>query len=184
MIHHPEPLPKISAADALQLLQHGQAVRGYHIVGNLLLWGDIFFNFPVEIHDCWVEELSSFMVQYRHPVRLLNSHFVRCGFREGYFLQGLAITGCTFDGYLDFQSGGHNQPGFKILLAHNVFHGFVNFMDCWYRADVQIEHNAFHGETNLLNFATNYTTFDVAPLIQQNTGNLYRADEGEEPAES
>ena len=87
-----------------------------------------------------------------------------------------------FDNYLDFQTGGHNKPGFSVSLLRNTFKEFVNFFDCWYEAEVRIESNDFQGETNLLGTPHNIpVTFNVPPLIQHNIGNLYRSDEAERP---
>jgi hypothetical protein len=173
----PAALPEISGTEALRLLQAGKAVRGYRVVG-LLNFPEDDFACPVLLEQCWVENLKAVHTSFESPVRLADCHFVRCDFSFAYFLQGLTIENCAFEHYLDFQSGGHNQPGFLFHLLRNTFQGFVNFFDCWYRAAVRIEHNDFLGQTNLLSFSANYTTFDVAPLIQHNIGNLYRTDEG------
>lgn len=177
----PDLLPKLPAAAALEWLQAGRPVRGYHIVGKLEFYSDIYIDHPVEIDNCWVEELTGTMMQYRQPVRLLNSRFVRCEFLFAYFLQGLTVAGCTFDYYLDFQAGGHNKPGFPVLLQRNVFHGFVNFFDCWYEAEVQVEGNDFRQGSNLLGAPQGYSAeFDVFPIIRNNTGDLTRNDEGDD----
>ncbi|NVO83815.1 hypothetical protein [Hymenobacter terrestris] len=176
-------LPKLSGREALSLLQTGKPVCGHHIVGRLLLPVYDTCAWPVTIENCWLDEVEASGVSFKAPVHLLNSHINKCAFTQAHFLQGLQIENCVFDDYLDFSSGGHNQPGFLVCLQRNVFHRFVNFFDCWYRAEVRIEHNDFRGETNLLSSADNYTTFDVEPLIQDNTGNLHRVDEGELPTE-
>ncbi|AHJ99239.1 hypothetical protein Hsw_3644 [Hymenobacter swuensis DY53] len=159
------------------LLQAGKAVRGYRVVGSLNFHEDDPAH-PVLLEQCWDENLKAVHLSFKSPVRLANCHFVRRDFSFAYFLQGLTIENCAFENYLNFQSGGHNQPGFLLHLLRNTFHGFVNFFDCWYRAAVQIEHNDFLGQTNLLSFSANYMAFDVVPHIQHNTGELHRTDEG------
>lgn len=177
----PELLPKLAAAAALEWLRAGRPVCGYHIVGKLEVYNYIHIDYPVEIENCWVEELAGPAMSYRQPVQLLNSHFVRCEFVFAYFLHGLTIEGCTFESYLDFQAGGHNKPGYSIQLLNNTFHGFVNFFDCWYEANVQVEGNDFCQGTNLLGAPQGYPVeFDVPPIILNNTGALARHDEGED----
>ncbi|WP_156109238.1 hypothetical protein [Hymenobacter sp. APR13] len=179
-ISSPDLLPKLPAAAALEWLQAGRPVRGYHIVGTLALCEYQYIDYPVEIANCWVDELSGPAMSYRQPVRLLNSRFGRCEFLFAYFLQGLTMADCTFDHYLDFHAGGHNKPGFQVLLQNNIFNGFVNFFDCWYEAEVQVEGNDFRQGSNLLGSPQGYPVeFDVSPIIQNNTGDLTRNDEGE-----
>ncbi|TGD81414.1 hypothetical protein [Hymenobacter wooponensis] len=183
MLTSPQQLPKIPAAVALQWIQAKHPVQGYHIVGQLSLLGYLYFDYPVEIENCWVDELVGSTMHYTHAVRLVNSHFTRCEFEFAYFTHGLSIEGCTFDSYLDFQAGGHNQPGCLVQLTDNIFKSFVNFFDCWYRSTVQIERNDFQKGTNLLGAPQGYLVqFDVPPLIQNNTGDLNRNDEGDIPS--
>ncbi|TGE21868.1 hypothetical protein E5K00_16525 [Hymenobacter aquaticus] len=176
----PDMLPKISGYEARELLRVGKPLHGYYIVGLLLL-EENDTGYPVTIDHCWIDELTAISISFECPVRLLNSHFVRCQFTFVYFLQGLVIESCLFEQSLDFQAGGHNKPGFPVRLLGNTFNGFVNFFDCWYEADVQVEANTFQAGTNLLGApATIPVTIDGIVLIQHNTGDLARNDEGSE----
>jgi hypothetical protein len=183
MITLPERLPLLLANTALSMLSNGQEIENFHIVGKLdlreLLSDETSCPYPIVLKHCRLDQLTSVLVHYERPVVLWQCHFLSADFTYTYFLQGLRLEECVFEKYLDFQAGGHNQPGFSVLLARNVFRGFVNFFDCWYQAEVQIVFNEFRGETNLLNYAKNYTTFEVPPIIQSNTGNQYRSDESE-----
>ncbi|WP_400193434.1 hypothetical protein [Hymenobacter sp. B81] len=103
-------------------------------------------------------------------------------FSFAYFLQGLQLTYRVFESQLDFDCGGHGQPGFPVQLRRNVFHGFVNFFDCWFESAVQVEGNDFRQGTNLLGTIDPPACgvrFDVAPVVLDNKGNLHRTDEGE-----
>ncbi|RYU84421.1 hypothetical protein [Hymenobacter persicinus] len=89
------------------------------------------------------------------------------------------------ESYLDFQAGGHNQPGCPVWLRGNVFQGFVNFFDCWYQAEVTIEDNAFCRDTNLLGAPMDIpVTFECSPLIRNNSGVLDRNTEDPPAANS
>ncbi|RSK46093.1 hypothetical protein [Hymenobacter perfusus] len=172
-------LPAISGDDAIRLLQAGKPVQGYRIVGVLASYTNGHLDYAVRIENCWVEELRGAAEEYQRPVQLINSHFVQCDFAFAHFPQGLTIVGCTFENYLEFQAGGHNQPGFPVQLQNNIFKGFVNFFDCWYKAEVLVEGNIFHQGTNLLGAPQGYSVqFDAPSTIQHNVGNLERNDEG------
>ncbi|RAK66722.1 hypothetical protein [Hymenobacter edaphi] len=166
-------LLSITAEAALQKLRAGEALRGYRIAGPLDLAA-------LTMEHCWVEDMrGSGGYSFQQPVVLRQTHFARAAFVFAYFLQGLTMQGCTFDGYLDFQAGGHNKPGYPVRLLGNTFHGFVNFFDCWYEADVQLEGNNFRQGTNLLGAPHGIpVTFDVPPQISGNLGRLDHDDEG------
>jgi len=163
----PELLAELPAATALQMLRAGESLRNYHIVGRLelqkLATDDVYCPCPITLEHCQLNYMQGVMLQYQGPVILRHCHFNRADFAFAYFLQGLLIEDCVFEGYLDFQAGGHNKSGFPVRLLRNTFQGFVNFFDCWYEAEVQIEHNDFQGETNLLSFSVNYMEFNVPP---------------------
>ncbi len=88
----------------------------------------------------------------------------------------MLIRNCTFDTYLDLQSGGHNKDGAENRIEHNRFKSFV---DDWFEGPVIIQHNTFEQDTNVL--AKNLMIrFDVAPIISDNTGRLDIEDEKEQ----
>jgi hypothetical protein len=175
-------LPIVPGA-ALHKLRAGETLHGYHIRGTIDLQelADEAMHFPVPLtlQHCRLDHLDAVMVQFRRPVVLRHVRIGRADFSFAYFLQGLLLEDCIVDSYLDFQAGGHNQPGFPLQLRRNSFHGFVNFFDCWYRGPVQVEDNRFAQGTNLLGQPENYpVTFDVPLLIAGNVGRLDHDDEG------
>lgn len=185
MLSSPNQLTKLPAAAALQKLLSGEALRHYHIVGKLDLMAasDDEFLQPITIENCWLDELKGSMLRYERPVSLHASHFVEAVFFAAYFRQGLTIADCVFEGSVDFQAGGHNQPGYSVCLLRNTFQGFVNFFDCWYEAEVQVKGNVFRAGTNLLGTPMGIpVSFEVPPRIAANTGSLHcNNEEGTEP---
>lgn len=175
-------LPAITAEAALQKLRAGEALRGVQVPGTVdlreLLADDTSVVVPLRLEHCRLDHLSAVLLQFQRPVVLRHLHIGRLDFTFSYFLQGLTVENCTIDGYLDFQAGGHNQPGFPVQLLDNTFHGFVNFFDCWYRGPVQVAGNDFRQGANLLGAPFNIpVTFDVPPQL---TGNLGRLDHHDE----
>ena len=130
--------------------------------------------------NCVIEYFTAIITYFEEPVRFSNCHFRKCQFTFSYFLGGLTIDNCTFDKYLDFQAGGHNKPGYPVIITNNIFKDFVNFFDCWYEGEVTITNNAFQKGTNLLGRPNNIpVTFDVKPVIKDNVGQLDSDNEGE-----
>ena len=79
--------------------------------------------------------------------------FENCEFREfvaigTFFSGGAKFEKCKFYSYVDFESGGQNEKPF--ILKNNIFYGFVNFFDCWFKDDVVVINNTFKKGTNLL----------------------------------
>ena len=183
MISFPEQLTLLPATDALQKILAGEVIRNCHITGKLdLLAGsddNTYFVLPIQLENCWVEELYGPVLSYKRPLKLLNSYVQKCDFAFAYFLEGLVVEDCVFADYLDFQAGGHNKTGYPVQLLRNTFEGFVNFFDCWYEDFVHVEGNKFTMGTNLLGALKHgQVKFDVSSLIQNNIGDLYRNDEG------
>lgn len=135
----------------------------------------------VVFENCVIEYFSGSVTPFEKPVRLINCHFKKCQFVFAYFLGGLTIDNCVFDDYLDFQAGGHNKVGKLVIITNNQFSGFVNFFDCWYESEVIVRDNNFLSGTNLLGRPFNIpVTFDVAPVIENNQGQLDLDTEGKE----
>jgi hypothetical protein len=127
----------------------------------------------IVIENCIVECLQISAIAFAKPMKFINCHFNECHFIFTCFLGGLFIDHCTFDHYVDFQSGGHNKDGNPVTITNNEFKGFVNFFDCWYESEVTISNNLFHKGTNLLGKLHDIgVTFDIAPTIKDNTGQL------------
>jgi hypothetical protein len=134
----------------------------------------------IVFENCIVEYFSASVTHFDKPVRLINCHFKNCQFVSTYFLGGLTIDNCTFDNYLDFQTGGHNKTGNPVIITNNDFKDFVNFFDCWYENEVIICNNKFHKGTNLFGKPFNIpVTFDKEPIIKDNYGQLDLDNEGE-----
>lgn len=175
----PSPSHRISAEDALAQLRSGQPLRGYSISGNLELPPSETWPQEICLENCLVENLACLSVDFSKLVKLLNCRFANCQFTFSYFLGGLTIDSCYFDDYLDFQAGGHNQGGEPVRIVNSRFAAFVNFFDCQYESAVIITDNHFSGGTNLLGKPHNIpVTFEVAPLLARNSGQLAADNEG------
>ncbi|QOW09897.1 hypothetical protein Q73A0000_05740 [Kaistella flava (ex Peng et al. 2021)] len=150
------------------------------IEGELKIESTEKWNKQLVMENCLIEYFSGSVTQFEKQVQFINCNFKNCQFVFTYFLGGLTIENCTFDNYLDFQAGGHNQKGNSIIIANNDFKGFVNFFDCIYEDDVIIENNKFQKGTNLLGKPFNIpVTFSIKPFIDKNVGQLDANDEGE-----
>lgn len=176
-------LPLITAEAALHKLRSGEMLRGYHIPGTIqlreLAAGETYVAVPVCIEECRLDHLDAMLLQLEGPVVLRRVHIGRADFYAAYFLQGLLLEECEVEGYLDFQAGGHNKPGFAVRLLGNTFHGFVNFFDCWYEAEMEVTGNDFRQGSNLLGRPHGIpVTFDVPPMLLDNLGRLDHPDEG------
>lgn len=74
--------------------------------------------------------------------------------------------------YVHYEMGGHNKK--SIIIAGNIFHGFVNFLDCHFENQLLIEKNIFLLGSNLLGnknegFAN---LFQSEIIIKENIGSL------------
>jgi hypothetical protein len=175
-------LAVVSASQALETLKNGLPLKDVHIKEKLEVYGRTApydWNSEIVIENCVLEQFYFPCLQSTKPVSFLNSHFKNVTSYAPYFLAGLLIRNCTFDTYLDLQSGGHNKDGTEIRIEHNRFKSFVNFFDDWFEGPVIIQHNIFEQDTNVL--AKNLMIrFDVAPIISDNTGKLDIEDEKEQ----
>lgn len=164
---------------ATNLLKDGQPLIDVYIDGKLTIETTENWNKEVVFENCIVDYFSGSVTHFEKPVKLINCHFKKCQFISTYFLGGLLIDHCTFDDYLDFQTGGHNKTGSSIIMTNNDFKGFVNFFDCWYENEVIIRNNTFHQGTNLIGKPHNIpVTFDKEPIIKDNFGQLNLDNEG------
>ncbi|WP_156027038.1 hypothetical protein [Sporocytophaga myxococcoides] len=167
------PKHNISIERAIDLINDGKPLKDFYVDGELKIHTFETWDKEVVLENCIIDSFSGSMIQFDKPVRLMNCHFKNCQFISSYFLRGLTIENCTFDGYLDFQAGGHNKPRNVVIITNNEFNDFVNFFDCWYESDVTILDNKFHKGTNLLGKPFNIpVTFDVVPIIKNNIGKL------------
>lgn len=176
-----QPRHNISSDRVTDLLRDEQPLINHYIEGEVKIETNETWDREVVFENCWVEYFSGSVTQFEKPVRFINCHFKACQFVFTYFPGGLTIENCIFDDYLDFQAGGHNKTGNPVIIANNQFAGFVNFFDCWYESEVVIKDNNFQKGTNLLGRPFNIpVTFDVAPIIEDNQGQLDFNTEGKE----
>lgn len=174
------PKYNISTEKAADLLKDGQPLIDFYVEGELKIETNETWDKEVIFENCIVEYFSGSVTQFNKSVRLTNCYFKRCQFIFTYFLGGLTIDHCNFDKYLDFQAGGHNKLGNSVIITNNNFKGFVNFCDCWYENKVIIHNNKFHKGTNLLGKPHNIlVTFDIEPIIKDNSGQLDLDIEGQ-----
>lgn len=175
----PTPPYSLTAEKAVALLRDGQRLSECYIRGDLALPPGEDWSQKVVFEHCVVENFSCLSISFGKAVELRNCHFHKCQFTFSYFLGGLAIEACYFDSYLNFQASGHNQLGEPVRITDSQFAGFVNFFDCQYESAVLITGNEFMGGTNLLGKPRNIpVTFDVAPQLARNSGQLDATDEG------
>jgi hypothetical protein len=175
-----QPKHNISIERATDTINEGLPLVDLYIDGAIELATASKWGQEVVIENCIVENLVAVGTEFTKPVRLVNSYFKNCNFYGAYFTKGLIIDNCTFDSYLDFQSGGHNKPGNPVIITNNNFKAFVNFFDCWYEGEVTISKNKFHKGTNVLGKPNNISvTFDVEPTITENSGQINFDHEGE-----
>lgn len=174
------PKHNITSTYALDLIMSGQSLKDYYVTGKVELTGLDDFDMPVEADNCIFEHFEAISSLFLKKVKLTNSDFKDCSFMFSYFPGGLEIDNCSFDSYLDFQSGGHNKEGKPVFICNSTFKNFVNFFDCWYESEVVIKNNDFQQGTNLLGKPFNIpVTFDVKPIIENNKGQLAFDNEGD-----
>ena len=169
----------MTAQEAVQILTDGKPLTASHVQGKLSLSVGESWEKELLIDNCIIEDFDGSITQFGQAVKLTNCHFKNCSFTFAYFLQGLVIECCTFDQYLDFQAGGHNQLGYRVLINQNIFCGFVNYFDCWYKGEVGVCDNDFRQGTNIAS-QHQLITFEVPPVLANNKGPL--AIEGESMA--
>jgi len=172
----------ISSEDAIELILQGQEIANYHIIGKTELYKIASkLNRELVIQDCFIEDLVSPSAEFIHGLRIVRSHLAKCSFNYAYFIGGLFISDCTFDSYLDFEAGGHNQNDRGFQIKNSSFHGFVNFFDCWFQSAVEVVGNEFKKGTNLLGNKDKpfSVQFDSPPLIENNRGQIDLEGEGD-----
>ena len=161
------------------MINDGLSLIDYYIDGQIDAFYNNEWNNELKIENCIVKSFNGPGSQFKKLVKFVNCHFDECNFIGTFFLGGLLIENCTFSSYLDFQSGGHNKPLSSIIIKDNTFNDFVNFFDCWYESDVIVQNNCFNKGTNLLGKPNGISvSFDVVPLIENNTGKLDYDNEG------
>ncbi|TWR27751.1 hypothetical protein FPZ42_00625 [Mucilaginibacter achroorhodeus] len=165
-----QPTHNISALRAIDLINEGIPIVDTYVQGNI----DISFVNSVKelsFFNCIVESFLAEGVEFAAPMKLINTHFKSCQFRYAYFLNGLTIENCVFDQNLSFESGGHNQPNYPVIIKGNVFNDRVDFFDCWFRSSVIVTENNFLKGTNIQS-KNQMITFDIEPTITNNIGDL------------
>jgi hypothetical protein len=164
-----QPIHNISAERTVDILNSGQQLQDAYISGEVKIVGESAWNNEIIISDCIIEYFEGSVTSFIKPVKFINTHFKDCRFTFSFFLKGLLIDTCTFEGNLDFQSGGHSEKGYPIIIKNNRFSGFVNFFDCWYKSEVFITNNNFLKGTNIQS-TNQLLTFDIQPVMSDNVG--------------
>ena len=96
-----------------------------------------------------------------------NFFILSCWFKKGLIFRGNNVLN-----YIDYQMGGQNE--FPIIITENIFNNFVNFFDCHFENDLEVQNNIFLKGTNLfgnLN-AGSKNTFNGSVKSDFNIGNL------------
>lgn len=167
----PNPGINISPYKAKAFLDNGSPLNNFSISGVLEVDAGSEFKNEVCIEDCIIDNLKCLMIYFQKKVTIKNSYLRDASFNFSYFLGGLTIENCTFDNYLNFESGGHNDLGF-IVIKNNQFKGFVNFFDCWFTGEVYIEGNVFDKGTNICS-NDQLIASDIPMQLALNTGDLF-----------
>ncbi|RYU84422.1 hypothetical protein [Hymenobacter persicinus] len=94
----PRQLPSLPAAAALAMLQNGETLRGYHVVGRLdftaLAIEATYVRLSIRIQHCRLDELQGSMLTFEQPVELHDTHLTQAEFVAAYFLRGLVLDNC------------------------------------------------------------------------------------------
>jgi hypothetical protein len=170
----------INAHQAIGILNSNLPIEDSIIIEKLDLTN---LSYKIEknivIKNSIIREIHSSSIKFSENVILDSSQIGKCSFSYAYFIKGLSINNCVFDGYLDFEAGGHNKK--LVSITNSKFNSFVDFFDTWFQGEVIIRDNHFMGGSNLLgNVGKPYETqFDVPPIIENNFGKMDFDGDGE-----
>jgi hypothetical protein len=165
------PKYKISSEEAVDLFIYNQIVKDSFISGTIEIQRDSFTH-RIRIENCIIQHFKSEFVGYQKPIKFVDCEFKNCEFPFCRFIGGLDIINCTFNNYLDFQSGGHNQNNYPINIENSTFKNFVNFFDCDYEGPVIIKNNNFQKGTNIFGNKNKpfEARFKFEPIVESNKG--------------
>jgi hypothetical protein len=176
-----EKLRNISSEEAIDWIFYNQILKNSLVSGKMEMEVEIF-NHDIIIDNCVINYFKGTNVQYQKPVKFKDSKFKNCDFSFSFFVGGLEVINCSFEGYLDFQCGGHNKNNNSINLENSTFKDFVNFYDCSFEGPVILKGNDFQKGTNIFgNKGMPYETgLKTAPIIENNKGQMNIDGEGKE----
>ena len=138
---------KIKALKLISNLENIEVIKNSHIEGKLKLNEEKHFK-KISFINCKIDFLQMVCIEFKGKIELINCEIKDCNLSYSYFKEGLVIKNCTFDSYLDFQAGGHNNK--PIHIIGNTFKEFVSFFDCWFFDEVVLQNNTFIKGTNIL----------------------------------
>jgi len=166
-----------SANSALEDIQNGIPLIDIKVDERISLNYQLEYA-PIKLLNCEIKELDFAGIEFKEFVELRSCQIHDFNLSFSSFKKGLVIENCTFNGFIDFQSGGHNEE--KITINSNQFLGFISFFDRWFKSDLVVQYNHFHKGTNLLgNCGEPYEVqFEVTPVINDNNGDLDVDGEG------
>lgn len=162
----------MKASEAAALLRDNRKLRHARVTKPIKFIDEV----EHEIHctDCHFEMFDAGFARFKGHVRFKRCTFQNCSFYSAYFSKGLHVSACEFDTGVQFASGGHNAKDCNFEIRDSVFHGFVDFEDCWFNGPVIIDSVDFRDGTNLLGNVNTHlqVTFDFAPIIENTQGQL------------
>lgn len=161
----------ITPQHAKSILDTGSRLTDFTVNGCIEIDAGSDWEKEIFMENCVIEDFKCLMVYFKKNVTIKDCRFKNASFNFSYFHGGLAIENCTFDEYLDFEAGGHNDLGNSVTIRKNNFKEFVNFFDCWYTGEVIVEENIFNKGTNISS-KEQLVSFDIPPRILNNTGDL------------
>ncbi|MET4084232.1 hypothetical protein ABIB40_004206 [Pedobacter sp. UYP30] len=165
----PNPHKTIRFDKAFRLLKKGKPLKDCSVKGILNLYSDGLWEEEVMIQNCFIEDFNTMTVRFNKQITIKDCHIKSASFNWAHFVGGLTIQNCLFDNYLDFEGGGHNNPGNLYLIEKNEFKDFVNFNDCWFTGDVAILNNNFNKGTNISS-DEQWITMDGKLTVEDNVG--------------
>ena len=162
---------KIDHQQAKNILETGSPLRDFTVNGTIYIDAGSEWKKEVLIDHCVIENFKCLMVYFKKNVIIKNSHFKDAAFNFSYFQGGLTIENCTFEKYLDFEAGGHNDLNNLVTIRKNHFISFVNFFDCWYNGEIIVEDNIFEKGTNISS-KDQLISFDIPAKVMNNIGDV------------
>jgi hypothetical protein len=166
-----KPVNMLSSIEAKAILENGTPLENSTIIGVLNLDFGNDWNKKIVFENCTIENLSCIMIQFKKRITFRHCLLKKASFNFCYFLGGLTIENCSFQSYLDFEAGGHNDLEENILIKDNYFERFVNFFDCWFTGPISVINNEFIKGTNILS-KDQYLTVDIPVFSENNVGDL------------
>lgn len=170
-------MKNIESKIALKLIKEGQTLRNVEIsdkldLSKLEIKSNYEVNEKISIIDCKIEYLMVHSSTFLEKIELKNCKINTAYFGGGYFPKGFEMKDCKFSSSVSFEAGGHNLKT-DFIIENNLFKGFVDFLDCWFKGPFILKNNVFEVGSNIFVEDTQESsTFDDTIILQNNIGDL------------